>query len=69
LCSEVLAAAVALMLPGLLKINKNGFLEKVYEKALMTELNSRGWSVGNQVPLKVIYKEKMVLDLPEGQWE
>ena len=38
----------------------HGFLEKVYEKALMTELNSRGLSVGNQVPLKVIYKEKIV---------
>ena len=38
----------------------HGFLEKVYEKALMTELNSRGLSVGNQVPLKIIYKEKIV---------
>jgi len=38
----------------------HGFLEKVYEKALMIELNSRGLSVGNQVPLKVIYKEKIV---------
>jgi len=38
----------------------HGFLEKVYENVLMTELNSRGLSVGNQVPLKVIYKEKIV---------
>ena len=38
----------------------HGLLEKVYENALMTEFNSRGLSVGNQVPLKVIYKEKIV---------
>jgi len=38
----------------------HGFLEKVYEKALMIELNRRGLSVGNQVPLKVIYKEEIV---------
>jgi GxxExxY protein len=38
----------------------HGFLEKVYEKALMIELNRRGLSVGNQVPLKVIYKEQIV---------
>ena len=38
----------------------HGFLEKVYEKALMIELNSRGLSVGNQVPLKVIYKQEIV---------
>ncbi|MGB5750796.1 MAG: GxxExxY protein [Desulfobacterales bacterium] len=38
----------------------HGFLEKVYEKALMIELSSRGLSVKNQVPLKVIYKEQIV---------
>ena len=38
----------------------HGFLEKVYEKALIIELNRRGLSVGNQVPLKVIYKEEIV---------
>jgi len=38
----------------------HGFLEKVYEKALMIELKSRGLSVGNQMPLKVIYKEQIV---------
>jgi GxxExxY protein len=38
----------------------HGFLEKVYEKALMIELSSRGLSVENQAPLKVTYKEKIV---------
>jgi len=38
----------------------HGFLEKVYEKALMIELKNRGLSVGNQVPLKVNYKEEIV---------
>ena len=42
------------------KVLGYGFLEKVYEKALMIELNSRGLSVGNQVPLKVIYKQEIV---------
>ena len=42
------------------KVLGYGFLEKVYEKALIIELNSRGLSVGNQVPLKVIYKEEIV---------
>ena len=37
-----------------------GFLEKVYEKALMIELSGRGVSVENQVPLKVSYKEQIV---------
>jgi len=37
-----------------------GFLEKVYEKALMIELRSRGLSVENQLPLKVRYKEQIV---------
>ena len=37
-----------------------GFLEKVYEKALMIELKGRGFSVENQVPLKVSYKEQIV---------
>ena len=37
-----------------------GFLEKVYEKALMIELRSRGLHVENQHPLKVRYKEQIV---------
>jgi GxxExxY protein len=42
------------------KVLGSGFLEKVYEKALMIELRSRGLSVKNQVPLKVSYKEQIV---------
>jgi len=42
------------------KVLGYGFLEKVYEKALMIELSSRGLSVVNQVPLKVSYKEQVV---------
>ena len=38
----------------------HGYLEKVYEKALMIELGRRGMRVENQVPLKVIYKEEIV---------
>ena len=40
-----------------------GFLEKVYEKALMIELRSRGLRVENQHPLKVRYKEQIVGEL------
>jgi GxxExxY protein len=39
-----------------------GFLEKVYENALLCELRSRGLRAENQVPLKVKYKEKVVGD-------
>jgi len=42
------------------KVLGYGFLEKVYEKALMIELSRRGLSVENQVRLKVIYKEEIV---------
>ena len=48
---------------AIFEINKElgyGFLEKVYEKALMIELRGRGLSVENQVPLKVSYKEQIV---------
>ena len=38
----------------------HGYLEKVYEKALMIELRNRGLGVENQVPLKVIYKEEII---------
>ena len=38
----------------------HGYLEKVYEKALMIELRNRGLGVVNQVPLKVTYKEEIV---------
>lgn len=33
-----------------------GFLEKVYEKALVVELPRRGLTVESQVPIKVTYK-------------
>ena len=37
-----------------------GFLEKVYENALLLELNERGLRAENQVPIKVKYKGKEV---------
>ena len=33
-----------------------GFLEKVYERALLTELRSRGLKAESQVPINVLYK-------------
>ena len=38
----------------------SGFLEKVYEKALMVELKLRGLSAKSQVPVTVDYKGEMV---------
>lgn len=37
-----------------------GFLEKVYENALVIELHERGLKADRQVPLKVHYKGKVV---------
>ena len=37
-----------------------GFLEKVYENALMHEIRSRGLKAENQVPINVHYKGKLV---------
>ena len=37
-----------------------GFLEKVYEKALLIELKSRGLMAESQVPIKVFYKRNVV---------
>ena len=37
-----------------------GFLEKVYENALVVELRQRGLRALNQVPLNVIYKNEVV---------
>ena len=37
-----------------------GFLEKVYENALLIELKRRGLKAENQVPIKVLYKEDVV---------
>lgn len=47
------------------EVNKKlgaGFLEKVYENALLIELHSRGLKAESQVPIKVYYKEQMVGD-------
>jgi len=37
-----------------------GFLEKVYEIALLIELKRRGLKAENQVPIRVFYKENAV---------
>ncbi len=37
-----------------------GFLEKVYENALLVELRARGYTAESQVPIKVYYKEDVV---------
>jgi GxxExxY protein len=37
-----------------------GFLEKVYENALLFELKNRGLKAKNQVPISVGYKDKIV---------
>jgi GxxExxY protein len=39
-----------------------GFLEKVYENALLVELKKRGLNAKSQVPITVIYKGKVVGD-------
>ena len=39
-----------------------GFMESVYEKALMIELQSAGLKAANQVPIKVEYKGHLVGD-------
>lgn len=39
-----------------------GFLEKIYENALLIELQSRGLKAEQQVPIKVAYKETVVGD-------
>ena len=42
------------------KILGPGFLEKVYENALLFELKNRGLEADKQVPIKVNYKDKLV---------
>ncbi|MEW5947890.1 MAG: GxxExxY protein [Thermodesulfobacteriota bacterium] len=37
-----------------------GFLEKVYETALLIELKDRGLKADSQVPIKVYYKDNIV---------
>ena len=48
---------------AIFEVNKQlggGFLEKVYENALMMELASQGLSAKAQVPLKVRYKNSII---------
>ena len=42
------------------KVLGAGFLEKVYENALLLELKSRGLKANSQVPIKVYYKDEVV---------
>ena len=42
------------------RILGHGFLEKVYEKALLVELKLRGLHTENQVPINVEYKSEIV---------
>ena len=42
------------------KVLGPGFLEKVYENALLIELKRRGIAAKSQVPIKVFYKENVV---------
>ena len=54
------------------KILGPGFLEKVYENALLSELKSQGLEADKQVPISVAYKDKIVGEyfadiLVEGQ--
>ncbi|MCK4448504.1 MAG: GxxExxY protein [Candidatus Marinimicrobia bacterium] len=39
-----------------------GFLEKVYERAMIIEFNKMGLKYNNQYPVKVYYKEEIVGD-------
>ena len=42
------------------KVLGPGFLEKVYEEALLSELKGRDLKAESQVPIEVSYKEKVV---------
>jgi GxxExxY protein len=51
---------------ALFEVNKvlgPGFLEKVYENALLIELHNRGLEAESQVPIRVMYKNK-----PAGEY-
>jgi GxxExxY protein len=45
-----------------------GFLEKIYERALIQELKSQGLEVENQKPIKVFYKGQPVGDYIADLW-
>ena len=42
------------------KVLGSGFLEKVYENALLIELRVRGFKAESQIPINVYYKENVV---------
>lgn len=42
------------------RILGSGFLEKVYENALLVELKERGLHAESQIPVRVFYKKKVV---------
>jgi GxxExxY protein len=42
------------------RILGSGFLEKVYENALLVELKRRGLKAESQVPIRVLYKKSVV---------
>ena len=44
------------------KVLGSGFMEKVYENALLVELKKRGLKAEAQVPIKITYKEETVGD-------
>ena len=44
------------------KVLGSGFLEKVYENALLFELLQRGLNAVSQKPIRIIYKDRIVGD-------
>ena len=44
------------------RILGSGFLEKVYQRALLIELRKRGLKAQSEVPIQVLYKGNMVGD-------
>ena len=42
------------------KVLGSGFLEKIYEKAMLIELKKSGLTAESQVPIKVYYKSEVV---------
>jgi len=44
------------------RILGSGFLEKVYQRALLIELRKRGLKAQSEVPIQVLYKSKLVGD-------
>jgi len=42
------------------KVLGSGFLEKIYEKAMLIELRKRGLKAESQVPINVTYKSELV---------